>query len=307
MPPTQNPQDYNPPSSPANGQPQPSQPYPPQQAYLPAQQPQPDQPPQVAAPMMEPFGQQSSQPSQQPYPQTAQQAYPQTPVQQYNPAQASSSASQPLKPYHPEFNKPDPVDENPYDFFLNDTSGKKSKGFAAAKSGGKGIGMGKILLVVGGMVSIVVVAAVVLISSSRGTDPSPALLAIAKDQQQIIYITTAAVPILEAQSLQNFAATAQYSTTSAQFQYVDYLKKTGIKVNQKDLTATKFPDVDKVLTAAQTASTYDTTFQTTMQTTLSGYIAKLQKSRAVSTSQSQNAIIDKNIASATLLQQQLGT
>ena len=280
MPPTQNPQNNNQPYVPSSGQP-------------PAQPQQP-----VAAPMMEPFDQHTNmtQPVSPPVQQQPQQPLP-SPLQ--------PSGAQPLRPYGQQFEQKEVVDDNPYDFFLNPSDGKKSKNSKIGSNGS--IGMGKIILVVGAMVAVIGIAAAVLISSTKGADPSPALTAIATQQQEIIHVTTAAATILESGSLQNFAATAQYGTTSAQLQYVDFLNKIGIKLEAKDLAAIKFSEVDQVLSAAQTASTYDVTFKSQMQTTLTDYLNKLKQSRAASQTKAQSDILDKNIAAAIFLQQQLGT
>lgn len=228
--------------------------------------------------------------------------YPQAPAQPPYPVSPTYSAP-PLRPYGQQFQKKEEVDSNPYDFFLNPEESKKNK--KAASITGNSIGTGKIIIVVGAMVSVVIIAIAVLIMSTKGSDSSPALLSIANDQQEIIHVTTSAETILESQSLINFAATARYSTMSAQAQYVEFLNKIGIKVETKSLQAATFPKIDQVLSAAQTASTYDTTFRSEMQTILAEYIDKLNQARTTSTTETQKNIFDKNIESTTLLQKQL--
>ena len=296
MPPTQNPQGNNQPNGSGPGQ-QPAQP----QQYVPPQ-------PEAAAPMMEPFDRNTNttQPAYPPVPQNSN-PYGQALQQpQYPPVQ--SGGAQPLRPYGQQFEQKEVVDDNPYDFFLNPQEAKKTKKSAVSSGGdGNGISMGKIVLVIGAMFTVVSIAAVVLFTSTKGSDPSPALIAIAKDQQEIIHVTTAAGTVLESQSLLNFAATARYTTTSAQLQYVEFLNKIGVKLKAKDLETAKFPEVDQVLTAAQTASTYDKTFKSEMDVILADYIAKLNQSRSASQTKAQSDILDKNIAEATLLQKQLAS
>ena len=270
------------------------------QTYAPLPAPVQPMPPSTKPPLL---GQQFAQPvqySQQPYPAAPAQAYsptinsnpPQPSLPSPGPTAAQNYATQPT---------------TPYDFFLNPVDAKNNKSTLSSITQPKsGLGLGKVLLAAGFIVIVLAVVAGVFAATRKQDVTTPQLSAVAVDQQEIIHISGAASKILESSNLLNFATTALITTTSAQQEYVKYLNLRGLKISNKQLALTPFTQVDNVLSAAQTASTYDATFTTTMRTLLTDYQNKILLAVKTATTQNEVAILNKNLAAATLLQSQLG-
>ncbi|HEX8227298.1 MAG TPA: hypothetical protein VF572_05515 [Candidatus Saccharimonadales bacterium] len=278
MPPLNNPQQPygyppQPPSQPAGRGPSPGQAgYPPSQPQIPGQAP----PQGYGYP-------------QQPAAVPPQYAYPPQPA---------------ITPLHTSYAPPPaPAEEgSPYDFFLESKSNPKKASIPKPKSG-----IGKTLVVALVIFMLLGASAAVLsvIRGSSNDSAAPGLADVVTDQQKIIYISKGAATSVKTTSLKNFSVTAFAATTSAQQQTIDFATKRGVKIDDKALKDIKDTRIDSVLAAAQAASTYDSTYRTTMKELLNEHAVKLQQISSGVTVEADRAILDKNIASAQLLQQML--
>lgn len=192
---------------------------------------------------------------------------------------------------------------DPYDFFMG--SQKKHKKGLPGGLGGASL---PLKLLIGALCAmfLVIIVVVVLSFFSGGKDTTTPLVAIARDQQELIRVSTLGSKSVGSTQLKNFAATAQASLTTAQQQLITRIQRSGTKVDTKLLTSTDSATTNEALTAALAANTYDVTFTTVMQTGLTDYLNKLETAAGASASKSEKLLLSNQAAQAKLLIQQLG-
>lgn len=163
--------------------------------------------------------------------------------------------------------------------------------------------------VIGGAVIVLWIILTILKSLlSSGFDVKP-FLAVAQDQQAIIYVASYVSTQQQNQGLsansQSFAATVQLSVSSAQAALVGDLLKGGHKLSSKQLNLKLSPSIQTQLTSAAAAGTYDQAFQSLMKTELNAYSADLVKAYGQYKDQKSRSLLNNYYNQAKLLLTQL--
>lgn len=194
---------------------------------------------------------------------------------------------------------PQPEQQNPYDFFM-EQEGPKQRGGGLGNSPLK-----KALLIVGLFVGVLTLLGVILAIVSHKPNNTAPLITIAQDQQELIRIASDGAKHGRSTTIQNYAVTAESSLTSAQSSLVAFMAKQGIKVNAKSLDASHSPTTDQALATALTAETYDSTFTSISQAALAKYIRDLNQEISVAPTRAEATLLQQQNAYAQLLQKQL--
>lgn len=217
------------------------------------------------------------------------------------PAYPPQASQQPPLPPQPDgYHNPPPSDPGRYDFFLQPEA--KS---ARHRAGGLS-GFAKLLLGAGALVLVLVILAVVLTVSRGNKGASPTgLTALAANQQEIIRVGTMGAGKIQSQNLKNFTSTAIASLTSDQQALVNFASRHGGTIDSRLLGSAKDPNTDRVLAAAEAASTYDATYKSAMDQMLNDYQVKLRQTGDAATVAGERELLDKDLRNARLLQQML--
>jgi hypothetical protein len=135
---------------------------------------------------------------------------------------------------------------------------------------------------------------------------SATLVGIINRQQEIIRVSGLGIKNAQSSDLANFIITTNLSVKSSQQELISYTTKHGVKIDTKKLSkAVADPNTDKILASAQAASVYDSTFRRVMLGMLDDYQKTLQDIGSKATLQSEQDIVNKNIANAELLHNDL--
>ncbi|MBP7857985.1 hypothetical protein KA016_02885 [Candidatus Saccharibacteria bacterium] len=249
----------------------------------------------------------------QPQPQVQTQPYMQPPVQpqfqqQPQPQPQTQPAMQAGQPGMTTFGIPEGAaptpgtPQNPYDFIVNpQVDSKKSKL-------GNGNNAMRILLVVGGIVTVLIVIAFVFVTIFSKSTPSPSLTAIVQQQQEIIRIATQGEQQAGTDTTKNLAYNIDLSVGTSQSQLKSYLAKHNVKITAKELALKKDPNTDKLLMNAKATSTYESALQKVFASQLQTYISDLQKAYDDTSSKTLRTVLaDSYKAGKTLLNQANGT
>ena len=207
-----------------------------------------------------------------------------------------------MPPYQNQFPAPPPQqpEQNPYEFFMEpQNSGKKGL------LPGNGSPMTKVLLIAGAAILGLFIIGIIIVMMAGGKGDSAPLLSVAQTQTEIIRVAGEGAKVTKTSRLQNFAVTTQVTVSSAQRELLALMSKQGIKTDDKQLALGKKAKTDTALAAARAANTYDITFASTMETELDGYMAKLKEASAKATTRAERALLEKQLAGAKLLNQQL--
>ena len=251
----------------------------------------------------------------QPQPQVQTQPYMQPPVQpqfqqqpQPQPQPQTQPVAQATQPGMTTFGIPEGaastpgMPQNPYDFIVNpQVDSKKSKL-------GNGNNAMRILLVVGGIVTVLIVIAFVFVTIFSKSTPSPSLTAIVQQQQEIIRIATQGEQQAGTDTTKNLAYNIDLSVGTSQSQLKSYLAKHNVKITAKELALKKDPNTDKLLMNAKSTSTYESALQKVFASQLQTYISDLQKAYDDTSSKTLRTVLaDSYKAGKTLLNQANGS
>ena len=168
----------------------------------------------------------------------------------------------------------------------------------------------KIGIVLGGLLLLIIVISIGK-NILAGPGNTPALTAVAQQQQEMIHILANGPGEKNQQqaplsaSNQIFSATAKASLTSAQQQLITYMTLNKKKINAKDLEQLANPAIDQQLTTAASDSTYDSTFKQVMQTQLTKYEKALQAAYQQTSGHKGRKLLTEEFQGAQLLLTQL--
>lgn len=173
---------------------------------------------------------------------------------------------QPNAPPAPPPYNPQPVEKNPYDFLMNPDEPKKS----LLPSGNS---KKQRMLIVGAGALIVLMLIALIGSFIFGGKPSNSaeLLALAKQQNELIRISDIGVQKSRDAQAKDLAQTAKLALTTDQQPLLTALKAQKITVSSKQLAASKNPKNDDILTQAEQANNFDEVFIKTLQEQLTTY------------------------------------
>ncbi|HEX7633206.1 MAG TPA: hypothetical protein VF401_02665 [Candidatus Saccharimonadales bacterium] len=229
---------------------------------------------------------------------------------------------QPNQPYGPNPNQvpntpPQPYVQGPqplqapthqpsdYDFIM---SPQKAKG-PGLKLPGAGSIIGRIALVVVGLIVLLMIFTILKSVFNRKPDLTP-FVGIMQDQQQVILIATdAAGQTAITQDDKNIALTAKLTVNTDQKKVYNYLTGNGVKFNEKAFPTLLNARVDSRITSqlatAATNSTYDTTFRSAMQQKLTTYMQDLKQVYTANKGPVGRGILNDNYNNAEKLLKQL--
>jgi hypothetical protein len=227
--------------------------------------------------------------------------YGQQPGQQVQPGYQPPQGQPPAQPAYPPQPAQNPGPQHDYSFITDPGKPPRKSLLPGASSL-----LGRVLLVVGGLLVLVIIFVIVR-GALTGGSSVPAFVGIAQEQEELIHLTDGADKENSLNEVnQNFAITARLSLTSAQSELIQYMSKNGTTINAKDLGIKISATTDQKLTSAATNNTYNETFKTIMQTKLTEYQKDMQQLYAdKATGKTGKALLDKDYAAAGLLIEQL--
>lgn len=225
--------------------------------------------------------------------------------EQFNAPWAETAARQTETPHQPVTGSPGAAPHpaglsNDYAFIMNpDQPPRRSR-----LPGGNSM-MGRVLLVLGGLLMLLVLFALIrgLLSSSNLND----FVGLAQEQQAMIHLTEKATeqPGLS-ETNRNFAITAQLSLANSQNETIGYLNKNGKKVNGRQLALKISAATDKRLEDAGSTGSYDTVFHDIMKQKLDNYGSTLQQAYGRTKGPKGRQLLSNEYDRTKLLMQQLG-
>ncbi len=155
-----------------------------------------------------------------------------------------------------------------------------------------GIGFG--LLLVAGIVFIAILG-------SGGSSNTKNLIKIAQEQTEIVRVAGIGKDKATSAQTKNLAITTQLSLQSAQADTIALLKKSGHKVNDKQLALSQDPHTDQQLNDANSAGTFDATFTDLLQKELNSYRRDLQNTYSSSTNNTVRQSLQADFNSASII------
>lgn len=187
---------------------------------------------------------------------------------------------------------------NEYDFIMN-TDHKPKKKVVLPSGNSK---QSRILIVVGG-VSLLLIGIVVIMSfiSSAGNAGKTELLKAAQQQAEIVRISEIGIDRAKGSTAKNLATTTSFSMQSDQATLTASLSGQGVKVNAKELAASKNQKTDAILTAAEQSNKFDEVFITTLHTELASYQQTLKSAYDKTSSKKLKATLTEQFEHAELL------
>lgn len=201
---------------------------------------------------------------------------------------------------YPEQNYSTPQDPNAYNFITDPTPPPK-KSFG----GGSSLAV-RLIVVLGGVLALLVIIVIVKNLLGGSSNNVPALLSVAKQQAQIVHISSAATK--ESQPLEasnrRTAVTTELAVASAQKQLLSYVK-TQKKLNKKNLTFRFDKTIDTQLASAASAGTYDATYRQVLNEQLTIYRQELRNAFTKTDGPKGRELLNKQYDGAGLLLKQL--
>lgn len=229
-----------------------------------------------------------NQPNQNGYPPAPQPPQPQPPYQPPAPQYGQGGVLPPLN------NTNGASGHNPYEFIMNPNS-KPVKGGLGGQSFGKQIGL------FAGIALVIIIGLAVVMKAFGPKSNTPALLAIAERQQEIIRISTNASQRINAQATGNFVATTNVAMMSSQQQLLTYLAGKGVKPKSKTLALDQSAKTDTLLDNAVSAGNFDTVVTQTLSSQLQTYEGLLQTAYKASGSKTVKALLQQDFDAADAL------
>ena len=195
--------------------------------------------------------------------------------------------------------------DQPYDFITNPAQAPKQP-LTTRLPGGSSM-IGRIGLLAGGLLALLIVF---LIFRGLLTGPSnlDSFVTVAQEQQELIHLAANAsqqdsLPAAD----KNAAATMQASLTSSQAATIQYLTTNKKKVNEKLLNLKVSAAIDKQLTDAAAAGTYNQTFHEIIESKLTAYANVLSQAYKQNPGPKGKTLLQDSYQQAQLLQTQLDT
>jgi len=171
----------------------------------------------------------------------------------------------------------------PYDFILNPQQQPPQRRF---KLGKENLAMTIAVLVGGTLLFMIIVTLLLNIFTSGGSNKDD-LISLAQTQNELIRVSSNAVPAATQQTTKNLAVTVQFTLTTQQQQILDILANSGTKLKKKQLALKQNGETDQKLANAKATSTFDSTFAQLMQEELESYANTIKQFGNKTTSQTQ--------------------
>jgi hypothetical protein len=163
-----------------------------------------------------------------------------------------------------------PVNHDPYAFIMNPAT-KPKRGLV----GGGDSFVKKILVIVGGAIILIIVLVflVNIIFGSKGNTAE--LVSMVQSQQELIRVSQKGTQANN-QVTKNVAINTTLGMTTQQKEWIVFLKKYGITVDEKTIILKRDSKTDQRLKSAQDNSTFDIVFTQTLAAQLQAYRTSLQ-------------------------------
>jgi len=179
-----------------------------------------------------------------------------------------------------------PAQQNPYDFLNNQPSNQRRQLFTSNNPKQK---MLVSILFVAGVIFLLVVVLVVFRSLTK-KDYS-VYNTMLKKQTEIIRLANTGSTKARDSSVKNYTATIYQVTTSEKTSTLAFVKKNGVKVNEKALDAAKDANNDKALTAAESANQYDQKLSELLNSLIISYQKDIQASAQKVSTKSEKTLV----------------
>lgn len=186
---------------------------------------------------------------------------------------------------------------NPYEFIMNPQKPKKPPLLI-----GGNLLLQRVLLVVGGLVTLAVLGVIISSVLTAGSKEKTAgLLAVAQNQTELIRIATDGTQHTTTLPGQGLAQNVLASITSDNAALLSYMSKNGVKASSKELALKHDKTTDHSLASAVENSTYDSVFKDIMRSELDAYGAALQKAARANPGPKGKTLLLKQYEAAKLL------
>lgn len=158
------------------------------------------------------------------------------------------------------------------------------------------------ILFVVAAVAVVVIILVVVMAIVRGGGASSAdFVTIAQEQQEINRVAGLQGDSLTDPDARNFVTATKLTMSSDKASLLDYMKRAGLKVSEKELALGQSTATDSKLTDAQSTNTLDATLVKILQDELTQYQQSLAKAYQHTTGKNGRALLVELNDNATLL------
>jgi hypothetical protein len=195
-------------------------------------------------------------------------------------------------------NNPGASGHNPYEFIMQPNSKKTKLSLGGASM------FRKIALVASGAILLIIVGAVAF-SALGPKSSTPALLAVAQQQQEIMRIATDASRKVDSQDVSNLVVNTNLTLITNQTKLLSYLAtKANTKPNVKTLALGHDAKTDELLKAAASAGSYDRVVAQTLQEQLISYQSLAQTAYEQTKSASAKALLQQDFNDAKALLEQ---
>jgi hypothetical protein len=163
--------------------------------------------------------------------------------------------------------------------------------------------------IIGGGAVLLLILVTVVVNLLKGSDTSkPALLSVARQQQELIHLTdTAASQVGISSSNSISAVTIQLSISTEQKELLTYLGQNNIKVKPADLALGVSAKTDALITSAVSGGNYNAVFHTTLKDELTTYRQYLVRAYSTVKGPHGRNLIKQDVANTDLLLTQLET
>lgn len=190
--------------------------------------------------------------------------------------------------------------QNQYDFIINEE--KKYK--APSKKGkNNNSSLGRIGIVLGGLVGLIIVGMLVFTLLTSGSDSTAEkLVSLSGKQTEIVRIASLGATGARTTAGKNYATTVRATIQADLTTTQGLITKSGIKVDPVLIAAAKNTKTDQVLNAASQNNKFDEVFMAQMSTLLTAYQRDLQKLYAETSNKATKATLQtlyKNAAALT--------
>lgn len=186
--------------------------------------------------------------------------------------------------------------QNQYDFIFNPNQQQKKPSLF-----GNIPKKGRLIVAAGGaLVLIMIVMLVAGLISNAGKADTEALVAAAKQQQELIRISKIGTDKAKTQAAKNIAVTTLLALESEQDEMQEAIKTAGLNP-KKVLTASANSKTDQALTAAEQNNRFDEEFLIVMTTSLTNYQKSVKAAYDGATSKKLKAALTKQFNSANAL------
>lgn len=189
---------------------------------------------------------------------------------------------------------------NPYEFIVADTQPRQTGKFSFG--GSKAM---KLLAIVLGVGVLLVIGGLVFTNLAPKNSAETRYVTLVQDQQEVIRVATQG-NIATTEEARALATNTQLSISSDQKTLLNYLSKSGVKVEKKQLELKRDSTVDTTLLSAKATNTYDSALTSALVTELKAYMSDIQAAYKQTSGDSAKRMLVEEYAHAKLLLKQAG-